>query len=134
MAKITGLLVKANILRSQRGATGGVLLARDPQSISLLSIVEACQGLLIGNYCEDISDHPDPVCAFHEAMKEAHTSLINVLSKWTLENLRSRPGPADPSREEFCKMGFSCQNGNGLCCLGENALGEDDPAAKLRRK
>ena len=114
MAKITGLLVKANILRSQRGATGGVLLARDPRSITLLSVVEACQGLLVGNYCDELVDHQEPVCAFHSAMKEAHTALVTVLSKWSLADMISRPGPSDPDAEN-CKMGFHCANGKIIC-------------------
>lgn len=115
MAKITGLLVKANILRSQRGATGGVTLAREADAITLLSIVEACQGLLIGNYCDELADHPEPVCSFHTAMKEAHLSLVGVLSRWSLGDLTQRPGPADPFRENQCKMGFACRNGEVLC-------------------
>lgn len=114
MAKISGLLVKANILKSQRGATGGVTLARDASQITLLAIVEACQGLLVGNYCDDISAHPEPVCAFHTAMREAHEALLEVLTRWTLGDLVRRPGPSE-EKATNCKMGFYCKQGNLVC-------------------
>lgn len=127
MAKITGLLVKANILRSQRGATGGVMLARDPKTITLLAVVEACQGLLVGNYCDEIGSHPEPVCAFHTAMKEAHTALVSVLTKWNLQDMIDHPGPVD-SKDSHCKMGFCCTDGK-ITCTGRDA--EGNPAEHL---
>lgn len=116
MAKITHQLVKANILHSQRGAAGGVTMAREPESVSLLEIVEACQGLLVGNYCQEIRDHPEPVCAFHEAMKETHVALVRTLSKWTLADLVARPGPSDPAQGVRCKMGFVGCEGEVIRC------------------
>lgn len=122
MAKITRQLVKANILRSQRGAAGGVNLARDPEKITLLSIMEASQGLLVGNYCDEIVEHSEPVCAFHRAMKEAHHAVVSVLTRWTLADLVARPGPAPGNYE--CKMGFSGEGGELVSC----------PATRLARQ
>lgn len=109
LAKITRMLVKADILRSHRGAHGGVVLSRDPGQISLLQVVEACQGLMIGNYCEGIRGHADPVCAFHEAMAEAHEATVSVLSRWTVGRLAERPHALHNG--EVCRMLF----GNGCC-------------------
>lgn len=110
LAKIFGLLVKAGILRSVRGAHGGVMLGRKPEDITLLDVVEACQGLLIGNYCSEIAEHKDPVCAYHEAMREVHITTTNTLRKWTLADLLKRPTHQDPEQAECCKMFFEgCQ-------------------------
>lgn len=107
LAKITRDLVKAGILRSHRGAMGGVTLARQSKSVSLLEIVQAVQGLIVGSYCQDISDHPAPVCAFHEAMLEVHTGTLKTLSKWSLADLAARPGPSPLAKDpSLCKMGF----------------------------
>jgi len=95
MAKITRMLVKANILRSQRGSLGGVKFSRDPDSVTLLNVVEACQGLMIGNYCDAMTEHPDPVCAFHQAMMEIHQATTSVLVRWTIGDLARRPTPAE---------------------------------------
>ncbi|MCB2154645.1 Rrf2 family transcriptional regulator [bacterium] len=107
MAKITRMLAKANILRSHRGAAGGVSLSRAPEDITLLEIVEACQGLLVANYCEGIKGHPIPACAFHEAMVEVHEATLEVLSRWTLEKLATRPSPTGPlAARADCRIGI----------------------------
>lgn len=105
MAKITRMLVKANILRSHRGALGGVSLSRAPEDITLLDVVEACQGLVVGNYCQSIVDHADPVCAFHQSMVEVHEATVGVLTRWTVADLAARPGPAPELRNcSDCKI------------------------------
>ncbi len=113
MAKITRMLVKANILRSHRGALGGVSLSRDPKSISLLEIVEACQGLIVGNYCHGMKDHIEPVCAFHTAMFEVHQSMVSVLTRWTLADLsvNTKPMFEEDGTKNECKMAICPPNG-----------------------
>src|SRR5215467_12638655 len=66
MAKVLRSLVKAGILRSEHGSRGGVLLNRSQSEITLLSIVEACQGAIAESYCQDIEDL-ETTCAFHHA-------------------------------------------------------------------
>lgn len=111
LAKTLRLLVRAGILRSVRGAHGGVLLAREPAEITLLDIVQACQGLLIANYCSEIENKREPVCSFHRAMRELYSANVDVLSRWTLADLLHHPaseptGSPDPP----CKMFFQgCQ-------------------------
>ena len=108
MAKIARMLVKANILRSHRGAMGGVTLSRRAADINLLEIVEACQGMLIGNYCDSMSGHVEPVCGFHTAMVEIHHATINVLKKWSLEKMATCPKrKAGTGSEPPCKMALA---------------------------
>ena len=45
-AKVMGQLVKARVLRSDRGPRGGFQLARAPEKISLLEVFEAVHGVL----------------------------------------------------------------------------------------
>ncbi len=108
MAKITRMLVKADILRSQRGALGGVHLSRDPAGITLLDVVEACQGLIIGNYCKTMSEHEKPVCGFHEAMMEIHGAMVGILTRWTVADLARNTKLLDTnsSAKPACKMAF----------------------------
>ena len=47
LLKILQLLVKANILHSKRGPHGGFSLAKKPQDISILEILEAIDGPFI---------------------------------------------------------------------------------------
>lgn len=92
LSKITALLVKSDILVSHRGILGGVTLSRPASSITLLEIIEACQGRVTGDYCL-ASEDLDKVCAFHHAMQEVHEAMIAVLSRWTLADLIAQPAP-----------------------------------------
>ena len=51
LAKIVSQLSVAGILQSSRGARGGVSLARDPDNISILEVVEAIDGPILLNEC-----------------------------------------------------------------------------------
>ncbi len=46
-------MVKSGIVRSHRGAQGGITLARPAEAISLMDIMQACQGQLVGDFCTD---------------------------------------------------------------------------------
>src|SRR4030042_3599513 len=48
LLKILQQLVRANILRSKRGPRGGFNLARNPKKITLLEVIEAVEGPMIG--------------------------------------------------------------------------------------
>ncbi len=100
LAKVMGLLVKHGILKSQRGTQGGVSLERPLNSVRLLDIVEACQGILTADYCRDLPGAP--VCAFHAAMVELHEATVKALSRWTLEDLAGRP--MTYGKGSTCKM------------------------------
>jgi Rrf2 family protein len=51
LAKVHQRLRKAGFIRSQRGPSGGVSLAKDPAQISLLDIYETMEGSLNCNPC-----------------------------------------------------------------------------------
>jgi Rrf2 family protein len=105
LAKVLGMLVKARLLRSFRGARGGVRLARPADEITLLAVVEACQGLMAANYCRSIDVPGYPVCAFHQAMADVHRATVGALSRWTLADLLAQPAPGRPATGgPPCKM------------------------------
>lgn len=53
VAKVTGLLARADLLVSQRGSAGGFTLARQAEDISLADIVEAIDGPIALTHCAD---------------------------------------------------------------------------------
>lgn len=90
LAKVLRHLVKAGILDVARGVHGGVHLLRRPREVTLLEIVEACQGTIVGDYCR--SGRPDAdACSFHRAAAELHAAIEGVLGRWTLEGLLKKP-------------------------------------------
>jgi Rrf2 family protein len=111
-AKVTAALVRAGILRAHRGMKGGVTLDRSPEEVTLLDVVEACQGKILGDFCQDF-DRLDLVCAYHRAMVELHEAIISTLKRWTLADLAKDPLPAPEIRDAVpCRMHFSCATHN----------------------
>lgn len=103
-SKIHTLLVKAGICTAQRGAKGGILLTRAPGDITLLQVVEACQGRILGDYCQP-HDDVAKVCGFHAAMHDLQSATVGALSRWTLADLQQRPQPAKALRDKVhCRM------------------------------
>lgn len=103
LAKIMRILTKASILKSHKGALGGVTLGKDPADITFLSIIEASQGQLLQDFCEE--KHVDLSCGFYQAMYSAHVSLMKILSSWSLADLVNNPchGAGLPKRRN-CRV------------------------------
>lgn len=58
LAKIFGLLARADIITPIRGKHGGYVLSREPDSITILDVIEAVEGPLALNLCQ----HNPPKC------------------------------------------------------------------------
>jgi Rrf2 family protein len=92
LAKIISQLSIAGLINTSRGARGGVSLARDPEDISLLQVVEAIDGPITLNECTvdpsecAFGDH----CPIHEVFCEAKTQLIERLKSSTFDELIER--------------------------------------------
>ena len=102
LSKITTQLVKADILRSERGVNGGVQLARPAADITMLAVVEACQGTIVGGYCRSVC-RPSEVCAFHHAAQQLESAIRETLERWTLEHLLQKATRVRPLVD-----GFAC--------------------------
>lgn len=104
LAKITSMLVKADILTAYRGVNGGVRLNRRPAQVRLLDIVQACQGNLFRDFTCSDEDLPY-VCAYHKAMDEVQQAVSHVLGHWTLADIMARPVPVrDVQTTQPCRM------------------------------
>lgn len=109
LAKVVRHLVKRGILEAERGVKGGVRLTLDPVEISLLSVVEACQGEIVGDFCKSTRQEHN-LCNFHRAASELHTAIVGVLSRWTLADLLENPC-AGGETEVPCLMGRALAGG-----------------------
>ena len=103
VAKISQDLVRAGILRSERGRRGGVALGSLPENITLLDIVEACQGEVRPDHCRS-SCASDSACCFHLAAVELCEAVRGVLGRWTLADLMRKPTALFESTAFPCKM------------------------------
>ena len=84
LAKIIAQLSVAGLLQTMRGARGGVTLARAPQDISLLEVVEAIDGPIMLNECVNGSFECSQVdCPMHNIWVEAQQDLVQRLRTTT---------------------------------------------------
>lgn len=89
LAKIISQLSIAGLIHTSRGARGGVSLARSPEKISILEVVEAIDGPLSLNECT----HSVDGCPFGEDCPlrpvwcEVQVELVDRLRKTTFASL-----------------------------------------------
>jgi Rrf2 family protein len=81
LAKIISQLSIAGLLHTSRGARGGVTLARNPQDITLLEVVEAIDGPIRLNECvgENGACTFDDDCPIKPVWCEAQEELVTRL-------------------------------------------------------
>jgi Rrf2 family protein len=83
-------LRRHGLVRSQRGAKGGYLLAREPWKITLLEIMDCIEGLDVPapeNLCNTQTVEKAVVW---EAWREAYQAVRSVLQRYTLQDLCER--------------------------------------------
>lgn len=84
LAKIIAQLSVAGLLQTMRGARGGVTLARSPDDISLLEVVEAIDGPMQLNECVNGSyDCPMGNCPMRLVWHDAQVDLVQRLKSTT---------------------------------------------------
>ncbi|TRZ65690.1 Rrf2 family transcriptional regulator [bacterium] len=88
LSKVLQILVKHKILKSAKGNKGGFSLARDPEKINLLEIIDAIDGLDNFNSCviglKECSS--ESACPVHEQYK---TFQEELRKNFTEKNFRS---------------------------------------------
>lgn len=92
-------LHKAGIVDSQRGATGGVALARPPALVRVTEIVEAIEGTLIPMQCLDPHDESCDIthrCGLQELWSRVEHAVNDVFTSTSLADLITRHRELQP--------------------------------------
>ncbi len=89
VSKVLKLLVKAALLTSTRGIYGGYQLQRDPEEITLLEVIEAIEGPVAVNACNDMDNPCDKaiVCTLAPHWRVINSKLYESFSEVTLKSL-----------------------------------------------
>src|SRR5229473_6365171 len=82
-------LKRGGLVVSQKGPSGGYLLARPPARITMADVVQIIEGDYVPVECLDdaINDAPcrrDEFCAMRDVWREVRLSVINILQRTTL--------------------------------------------------
>ena len=98
LAKIFLGLVRAGLLSSARGVGGGFTLAKAPERISALDVLQIIEGpidesgcLLLGEPCEH-----DAICRINQVWRRAQHQMLSVLRRATLADMAPAPGFRPP--------------------------------------
>ncbi|MBI4710339.1 MAG: Rrf2 family transcriptional regulator [Nitrospirae bacterium] len=89
LAKILQRLMKTGIVSSVRGVKGGFQLAKNPQNINLLEVIEAIQGHSAANICaiEKKKCSLSAKCAVHPVWLKIRKKVEQELRKNNFANL-----------------------------------------------
>lgn len=92
LAKIISQLSIAGLLHTSRGARGGVTLAREPQEITLLEVIEAIDGPIQLNECvgENSTCTFDNDCPLKPVWCDAQDELVKKLKNTNFAQLMSQ--------------------------------------------
>lgn len=89
LSQILSKLKPTGILKSQRGMGGGVYLARTPDDISLMEVIDAVDGSDFFTSCFmgiEGCGHIEP-CPFHEFWSKERTKIQNWLEMTTFDEV-----------------------------------------------
>jgi len=95
-------LRKAGLVKSQRGAQGGVMLSRAPEAITVFEIIEALEGPLstvtcVGNGVPECAKNTQ--CAVQDVWCQVGLAVERVLRGMTLAQLAKRQISYDQSAQ-----------------------------------
>jgi Rrf2 family protein len=89
LIKLVPSLVKAGLIRSHRGANGGLELGRPAETVTLRQVIEATEGEIAVNDCTTSTPYEcfRLGCAVHVALKNAQDQFLKALDECTLASL-----------------------------------------------
>ncbi|NLF32062.1 MAG: Rrf2 family transcriptional regulator [Planctomycetes bacterium] len=91
LAKVLPRLVRAGILASRRGPTGGFVLACDPDAVTLLDVYRAVEGDLSAVTCMLGRPRcPEGTCVMERLHQTVHDEVYDRLSSTRLSDLAVR--------------------------------------------
>jgi Rrf2 family protein len=90
LEQLLATLRRSGLVRSQRGARGGYLLAKEPWKISLLDIVTCIEGFEAQSAKSGQEPQSLGSAVIHEIWHEVRQTADAVLSKYTIQDLAEK--------------------------------------------
>ncbi len=101
LERLVAPLIAAGILRSTRGAKGGVSLARQAADIRLGEVLRLLEGSIVAVECVEKPDvcQRSVSCVTREIWSELQDAINGVLDRITLQEMMERQRAKDQSRQ-----------------------------------
>ena len=97
LAKILQGLARAGLVRSQRGVGGGVALARPPEEMTILEVVNAVEPIRRIKTCPlKLSAHGTRLCPLHRRLDDALAAVESAFGGTTLAEVLAEPSASVP--------------------------------------
>jgi Rrf2 family nitric oxide-sensitive transcriptional repressor len=97
LAKILQGLARAGIVKSQRGVGGGVALAKPPEELTILEVVNAVDPIRRIKTCPlKLSTHGTRLCPLHRRVDEALATVERAFGSTTLAEVLAEPSASVP--------------------------------------
>lgn len=96
VSKVLKILARANLVISQRGASGGYYISRDLSQISVLDALIAVEGPLTMTECSSDSDNVcslESICSLNGRWNIVNLAIEDTLKGISLQQLRKAPAP-----------------------------------------
>ena len=97
LSKVLQSLNRAGLINSQRGLHGGSTLARPPERINVLSVLDAVGPLQRIKSCPlGLKSHGVNLCALHRRLDDAMAMVEAAFRASTIADLLAEKGPSIP--------------------------------------
>jgi Rrf2 family transcriptional regulator, nitric oxide-sensitive transcriptional repressor len=97
LSKVLQSLVHAGILNSQRGIGGGISLAKDPDALTILEVVDAVDPIQRIKTCPlGLAAHGVHLCPLHRRLDDAMATVEQAFGETTLSEVLADPSPSVP--------------------------------------
>jgi Rrf2 family protein len=97
LSKILQGLAKRNVVTTQRGVGGGVSLARPPEELTILDVVNAVEPIERITTCPlGLAAHGVKLCPLHKRMDAALETVETAFKNTTLAEVLAEPGESVP--------------------------------------
>lgn len=97
LSKILQNLAKKGIVQTQRGVGGGVALAKGPEELTILDVVNAVEPIKRIKTCPlGLAAHGVKLCPLHKRMDSALATVEEAFRNSTLAEVLAEPGESVP--------------------------------------
>ncbi len=97
LAKVMQSLVRGGIASSRRGVGGGFMLARPPEELPILSIVQAVDPIVRITTCPlGLASHGSKLCPLHRRLDQALETMEQAFAATTLAEVLAEPSGSIP--------------------------------------
>lgn len=97
LSKVLQSLVKARLVKSQRGLGGGFMLTKPPENISVLEVLNAVDPIQRIRSCPlGLEAHGTALCALHKKLDDATAAIEKTFAETTIAEILARPTASAP--------------------------------------